>query len=320
MAYHHYSCFFSINTKILAVIIRCFLLSAGKIIYTKTQLSSPTLIVRNKMESTPESTPVVEMHNIKKNFAAVQALKGVDLVLHHNEVLGLVGDNAAGKSTLMKVLSGAYIPDEGEIFMEGQKIHLTDPLHARRLGIEMVYQDLALANNLDVTANVFLGRERVGWHFGPFGVMNSHQMEQESQRLLGRLKIDIPSVRLLVERLSGGQRQAVAIARATAFNSKVIIMDEPTAALSVAAISKVLDLVRELKAQGASIIIISHRLEDVYSVSDRMIILRQGRKVRDCLVEGEIDEFREKVVAYIIGARDDFAKVAVNQSQPGESL
>jgi len=259
-----------------------------------------------------EATAVVEMRNIKKTFAAVQALRGVDLTLHHNEVLGLVGDNAAGKSTLMKVLSGAYIPDEGEILIEGKKAHMTDPLDARRLGIEMVYQDLALANNLDVTGNVFLGREAVSIELGPFGVMDSRRMEQEAQRLLDRLKINIPSVRLLVERLSGGQRQAVAIARATAFDSKVIIMDEPTAALSVAAISQVLDLVRELKAQGASIIIISHRLEDIYSVSDRLVVMRQGRKVRDARVVGDIDEFRERVVAYMIGARDDFADTVVS--------
>src|SRR5512136_593399 len=258
------------------------------------------------MKPIAEATPIVEMRNIKKNFAAVQALRNVDLILHHNEVLGLVGDNAAGKSTLMKVLSGAYIPEEGEILIEGKKVHLTDPLHARRLGIEMVYQDLALANNLDITSNVFLGREAARPRLGWFSVLNSRFMEQEAQRLLGRLKIDIPSVRLLVERLSGGQRQAVAIARAMAFNSKVIIMDEPTAALSVAAISKVLDLVRELKAQGASVIIISHRLEDIYSVSDRLIVMRIGRKVRDCPVEGGIDDFRERVVAYMIGARDDF--------------
>ncbi len=259
------------------------------------------------MESMTETKLVVEMRNIKKNFAAVQALRGVDLLLHHNEVLGLVGDNAAGKSTLMKVLSGAYKPDDGEILIEGKKVHMTDPLDARRLGIEMVYQDLALANNLDVTSNVFLGRETVSTRLGPFSLLDSRRMEQEAKRLLDRLKIDISSVRLPVERLSGGQRQAVAIARATAFNSKVIIMDEPTAALSVAAISKVLDLVRELKAQGASIIIISHRLEDIYSVSDRMVVLRQGRKVRDCPVVGDLDEFREHVVAYVIGARDDFA-------------
>lgn len=257
-----------------------------------------------------EATPVVEMRSIRKTFGAVQALRGVDLVLRHGEALGLVGDNAAGKSTLMKVLSGAYIPEEGQILIEGKDAHLTDPQHARRLGIEMVYQDLALANNLDVTANVFLGREAVSTRLGPFGIMDGRSMEREAQRLLNRLKIDIPSVRLLVERLSGGQRQAVAIARAMAFNSKVIIMDEPTAALSVAAIQKVLDLVRELKSQGASIIIISHRLEDIHSVSDRLMVMRQGRKVRDAPVEPDINEFRERVVAYMVGARDDFAGTA----------
>lgn len=264
------------------------------------------------MKPMAEATPVVEMRNIKKSFAAVRALRGVDLVLHRNEVLGLVGDNAAGKSTLMKVLSGAYIPDEGEIFIEGKKAHITDPMDARRLGIEMVYQDFALANNLDVAANVFLGREAVRAQLGPIGVMDNRYMEQETQHLLDRLKIDISSVRLKVERLSGGQRQTVAIARATAFNAKVTIMDEPTAALSVAAIAKVLDLVRELKAQGCSIIVISHRLEDIYQVSDRMIVLRHGRKVCDTPVAGDIHEFNERVVAYIIGARDDFAEGAVD--------
>src|SRR5512136_45445 len=259
-----------------------------------------------------EVKTVVEMRNIKKSFAAVRALRGVDLVLHHNEVLGLVGDNAAGKSTLMKVLSGAYIPDEGEILIEGKKAHIIEPMDARQLGIEMVYQDFALANNLDVAANVFLGREAVRAQLGPLRVMDKRYMEQETQRLLDRLKIDISSVRLKVENLSGGQRQSVAIARATAFNAKVIIMDEPTAALSVAAISKVLDLVRELKAQGCSIIIISHRLEDIHQVSDRMIVLRHGRKVCDYPVTGDIHEFRERVVAYIIGARDDFPEVTAD--------
>lgn len=259
-----------------------------------------------------EATPVVELRGVKKNFGAVQALKGVDLVLHRNEVLGLVGDNAAGKSTLMKVLSGAYIPDEGEILIEGSKVHFANPMDARRLGIEMVYQDYALANNLDVAANVFLGREVVSTKIGPIGVLNKHQMEQETQRLLGRLKIDISSVRLRVESLSGGQRQSVAISRATAFDAKVTIMDEPTAALSVAAIEKVLALVRELKAQGSSIIIISHRLEDIYQVSDRLIVMRQGRKVSDSPIGKDIHEFRERVVAYMIGARDDFAKPATS--------
>ena len=261
-----------------------------------------------------KTLPIVEMRNIKKNFGGVQALRGVDLVLHHNEVLGLVGDNAAGKSTLMKILSGAYIPSEGEILIEGKKAHITNSWDAHRQGIEMVYQDLALANNLDVVANVFMGREAVSVNLGPISVMDEHHMEQETQRLLDRLKIDISSVRSKVEKLSGGQRQAVAIARATAFDNKVTIMDEPTAALSVAAISKVLDLVRELKAQGSSIIIISHRLEDIYQVSDRMIVLRHGRKVCDTPVSGDIDDFRERVVAYIIGARDDFAEKVNKES------
>ena len=260
------------------------------------------------MENSSDQTPVVELRGIKKHFGAVQALRGVDLALMHNEVLGLVGDNAAGKSTLMKVLSGAYIPDGGDIFIEGKRVSFANPMDARRLGIEMVYQDYALANNLDVSGNVFMGREVVRIKLGPLGVMDFAHMEQETKALLERLRIDISSVRLKVERLSGGQRQAVAIARATAFDAKVIIMDEPTAALSVAAIDKVLELVKELKAQGSSIIIISHRLEDIYRVSDRMIVLRQGRKVSDSPVEGDIHEFREKVVAYMIGARDDFAE------------
>lgn len=264
------------------------------------------------MDPTAEATPVVELRNIVKNFGAVRALKGVNLALHHNEILGLMGDNAAGKSTLMKVLSGAYIPDGGEIVMEGNKTHFSNPMDARRQGIEMVYQDYALANNLDVAGNVFLGREMVQYKLGPVSVMDQPYMERETKNLLNRLKIDIQSVRLKVERLSGGQRQAVAIARATAFDAKVIIMDEPTAALSVAAIDKVIDLVRELKAQGSSIIIISHRLEDIYRVADRMIVLRQGRKVCDTPVAGDLHEFRERVVAYMIGARDDFAEEAVN--------
>src|SRR3990170_7135619 len=160
------------------------------------------------MNSDAQPTAVVEMRSITKHFGAVQALRGVDLVLRHNEVVGLVGDNAAGKSTLMKVLSGAYIPEEGDIFIEGKKTHFASPMDARRQGIEMVYQDFALANNLDVAANVFLGREAVSTQLGPIGIMDGRHMEQETQRLLDRLKIDISSVRLKVESLSGGQRQS----------------------------------------------------------------------------------------------------------------
>ncbi|MDX1418026.1 MAG: ATP-binding cassette domain-containing protein [Candidatus Promineifilaceae bacterium] len=262
------------------------------------------------MTQPTEKTPVVEMRGIKKHFGAVQALRGVDLTLHQNEVLGLMGDNAAGKSTLMKVLSGAYSPDGGEILINGQNSSFANPMDARRKGIEMVYQDYALSNNLDVSANVFMGREAVRYKMGPFSVLDYPHMEQETRNLMNRLKIRLPSVRQKVERLSGGQRQAVAIARATAFDAHVIIMDEPTAALSVAAIDKVLELIHELKAQGAAIIIISHRLEDIYRVGDRLIVLRHGRKVRDTDVQGDIHEFRESVVAYMIGARDDFAEEA----------
>jgi simple sugar transport system ATP-binding protein len=183
------------------------------------------------MSQAVKEAPIVEMRHIKKNFAAVQALRGVDLALYRNEVLGLVGDNAAGKSTLMKVLSGAYMPDGGQIFIDGQPVHFSSPMDARRMGIEMVYQDYALSNNLDVVANVFMGREAVQYSLGPIRVMNFRYMDQETKSLMERLKIDIPSVRQKVERLSGGQRQAVAIARATAFDAKVIIMDEPTASL-----------------------------------------------------------------------------------------
>ncbi|MDH3675942.1 MAG: ATP-binding cassette domain-containing protein [Anaerolineae bacterium] len=255
-----------------------------------------------------EATPIVEMRDIKKSFGAVQALRGVDLVLGHNEVLGLVGDNAAGKSTLMKVLSGAYIPDEGEILLEGNPVDIVRPEDSRRLGIEMVYQDFALSNNLDVAANLFLGREAVRWRLGPIRVMDRQLMERRARQVIDNLNIDVNSVRLKVQNLSGGQRQAVAIGRATAFEAKVIIMDEPTAALSVAAIQQVLDLIETLKAQGCSIIIISHRLEDIYHTGDRVIVLRHGRKVADNPISGDIHEFREQIVAYMIGARDDFAE------------
>jgi simple sugar transport system ATP-binding protein len=255
-----------------------------------------------------EGKPIVEMRGIHKTFGAVHALRGVDLMLHQGEVLGLVGDNAAGKSTLMKVLSGAYIPDSGEIYLAGRRVHVTGPEEARRLGIEMVYQDFALADNLDVASNIFLGREAVWLNLGLVKVMNKRRMEQDASRLVDRLKIEITSTRLKVKHLSGGQRQAVAIGRATAFNAKVIIMDEPTAALSVAATGKVLDLIRELRRQGSSIIVISHRLEDIFEAADRVMVLRHGRKVGDLPIAGSsLAGIRERVVSCIVGAVDQFA-------------
>lgn len=248
--------------------------------------------------------PLVEMKGIRKNFGAVQALKGVDLTLHHNEVLGLVGDNAAGKSTLMKVLSGAYVADEGDILLEGEKASITKPEDSRHLGIEMVYQDFALAGNIDVAGNIFLGRERTLGGLGKLlQILNRRGMDQASRELLGRLKIEVESVRQKVNELSGGQRQAVAIGRATAFNAKVVIMDEPTASLSVSAIEKVLELIKQLKEHQVSVIIISHRLEDILSVSNRVMVLRLGRRVCDMQNMGIT---KDDLVAYMVGARDDF--------------
>jgi simple sugar transport system ATP-binding protein len=249
--------------------------------------------------------PLVEMKDIRKNFGAVQALKGVDLILNHNQVLGLIGDNAAGKSTLMKVLSGAYVADEGNILFEGQPVHIAKPEDSRHLGIEMVYQDFALAGNIDVAGNIFLGRERTLGGLGKvLRVMDRRGMNQESRQLLDRLKIEVESVRQRVDELSGGQRQAVAIGRATAFNAKAVIMDEPTASLSVSAIEKVLELIKQLKDHHVAVIIISHRLEDILTVSDRIMVLRLGRRVGD-LENKELT--KDDLVAYMVGARDDFA-------------
>jgi simple sugar transport system ATP-binding protein len=249
--------------------------------------------------------PLIEMKDIRKNFGAVQALKGVDLVLNHKEVLGLIGDNAAGKSTLMKVLSGAYVADEGDILFEGEKAHITKPEDSRHLGIEMVYQDFALAGNIDVAGNIFLGRERTLRGLGKLlRVMDRRGMNRESRQLLERLKIEVESVRQRVDELSGGQRQAVAIGRATAFNAKAVIMDEPTASLSVAAIEKVLDLIRQLKDHQVAVIIISHRLEDILGVSDRIMVLRLGRRVGYMENKGLT---KDDLVAYMVGARDDYA-------------
>jgi ABC-type sugar transport system ATPase subunit len=216
------------------------------------------------------------MRDIRKAFGAVKALDGVDLSISAGEVLGLVGDNAAGKSTLMKVLSGAYRADSGSVHVNGNEHDIHSVEDARALGIEMVYQDLALADNLDVTANVYMGREKLRGHF-----LDTRGMETEARRLLERLKIDIADVRQLVATLSGGQRQAVAIGRAMAFDAQLMILDEPTASLSPEAAEHVLDLVRTLKGHGIAVILINHRTDEVRRVADRMVVMRHGKIVRD---------------------------------------
>lgn len=225
-----------------------------------------------------EKPVLVEMKEISKNFGAVKALQKVDLELNYNEVLGLVGDNAAGKSTLMKILSGVYTPDEGEIFIERKKVEFHSPADSRRLGIEMIYQDLAIIPNLSIAGNIFLGREPVKSILG-MKIMNKKKMIEESQWAVEQLDVDIRSTKMSSRDLSGGQQQAVAVGRAIFFNPRIIIMDEPTAALSVKGIRKVLDLVGKLKERGISIILISHRLPNIFSVTDRIIILRTGRRV-----------------------------------------
>lgn len=225
------------------------------------------------------AAPLVEMRCISKSFGPVRALTQVDLDLYPQEILGLVGDNAAGKSTLMKILAGVFPPDEGEIYLEGRRVNFTSPRQAREHGIEMVYQDFALAPNLDVPGNVFLARELTRPFLRPLHILDKRRMEAEAVRAIERLRIDVGSPAQKVQFLSGGQRQAVAIARATMFNARVIIMDEPTASLSVAAIEEVLALIRQFRSQGIGVILISHRLQDVFSVADRIMVLKLGRRV-----------------------------------------
>ncbi|MDR7443298.1 MAG: ATP-binding cassette domain-containing protein [Armatimonadota bacterium] len=222
--------------------------------------------------------PLLRARGISKRFGAVQALQDVDVDLYPGEVLGLVGDNGAGKSTLIKILSGVYPPDAGSIELEGRPVRFTSPREARAAGIETIYQDLALAENLDVAGNIFLGREP-GYGWGVLRILARRQMETASTQVLQRLEIQLPSVRTLVRHLSGGQRQAVAISRAVYWEARIVIMDEPTAALGVRERSRVLDLVRRLRDEGKSVLLISHSMPDIFAVCDRIVVLRRGLKV-----------------------------------------
>jgi len=224
--------------------------------------------------------PIVQMRDINKSFGAIKALDGVNFHLMPGEILGLVGDNSAGKSTLMKVLSGAYTRDSGEIFLGGAEVHFHSPHDSRARGIEMIYQDFALCGNMDVASNMFLGR----WpKKGLF--VDKKRMEKEAGEILSRLKVDVSSVRLKVESLSGGRQQSVAIARAISFNPKVIILDEPTANLSVTATKRLLETMLELKNQGVAQVIISHRLQDIFAVGDRVMVLKRGQNAGERVIK-----------------------------------
>jgi len=216
----------------------------------------------------------VEMKGICKSFGGVQALKHVDLELRQGEIMGIVGDNGAGKSTLMKILSGAYHADKGEIFIFGNQVEIHTPLDAFKLGISMIYQDLALFNNLDVARNIFVGRELVR---GPLGItLDKKDMYRRAEELIKDLRVDIKSPKLNVARMSGGQRQMVACARAIAFQSKIMIMDEPTAALGVTEANKLLGLIKNLKDLGLSILLITQRIPDILAIADRVFVLKGG--------------------------------------------
>jgi len=242
-------------------------------------------------------TPAIEARGISKRFGHVVALERVDLTLQPGEVLGVVGDNGAGKSTLMKILAGLYPPSDGQLLIEGRPVHLGSPRDAREMGIEMVYQDLALAGNLRIDENIFLGREPTR-RVGPLRLVDHKANVTKAKEHLAKLRIHVKSVSQRVEELSGGQRQAVAIARATAFDAKVVIMDEPTAALAVKEVAKVLDLIKDLATHGIAVILISHRLDDVFYVCDRVMALYHGRNFAEAPLA---DVSRNDVIGWIMG-------------------
>ena len=242
---------------------------------------------------------LLEAKGITKYFGTITALENVNLKVHEGECLGVVGDNGAGKSTLMKVLSGLYKPSQGALFFEGEEKVLESPKDSQILGLEMVYQDLALAGNLPIGENIFLGREPTK-NIGFLKFLDFKKIQEMTNAHLDKLKINVKSADQKVEELSGGQRQAVAIARSTAFNAKVVIMDEPTAALAIKEVGKVLDLINKLKSTGVGVIVISHRMDDIFSVCDRVMALFQGTN----FAEAQLDKTsRDEVIGWIMGKK-----------------
>jgi simple sugar transport system ATP-binding protein len=222
---------------------------------------------------------ILELTNISKHFGAIQAVNDISLSLSAGEVVGLMGDNGAGKSTLVKMIAGNYRPSHGTMRMEDKELVMHKPVEARQHGIEIVHQDLALCNNLTAAANVFLGRE-LRFGFGPLKILDYAAMYKRAGQIFTELKSETRP-RDLVKQMSGGQRQAVAIARTRLSNAKIVLMDEPTAAISVRQVAEVLNLIRLLRDQGIAVVLISHRMPDVFAVADRIIVLRRGRKVAD---------------------------------------
>ena len=243
--------------------------------------------------------PILRAVNLVTRCGGLTAVNDVSLDIYAGAVVALAGDNGAGKSTLIKMVSGVYRPDGGHIYLEGKEITMASPLEARGLGIETIYQDLALCENLDATVNIFLGREPVKRLFGVFKQVDRAHMLAESNKVLDRLDIHIPNLRRPIRQMSGGQRQAVAIARAVYWNARLVIMDEPTAALGVPEQRKVHELVGALKRQNVPVIIISHNLQDIFAVSDRIIVMRRGQKVGDVRTAEVTDD---DLVAMMVGS------------------
>jgi ABC-type sugar transport system ATPase subunit len=244
---------------------------------------------------------ILRVHALYKRFGPVEVLRGVDLSLNQAEVLALVGDNGAGKSTLIKNISGVYQPDAGEIYLSGQTINVASPREARALGIETVYQDLALAEDLTVGANIFLGREPVRRLLGFLPIINNRAIRTETDQLLGRIESHIPQMTRSVASLSGGQRQAVAIARALYWRAKVVILDEPTAALAVMERQNVIRLSRRLAAEGVGVIYIGHNLIEILEVADRIAVMYRGRIVH---VTSSTETNQEEIIKYMTGLVD----------------
>ncbi|KAB2856215.1 MAG: sugar ABC transporter ATP-binding protein [Bauldia sp.] len=255
--------------------------------------------------------PLLEARNISKYFGAITALDQVNFRLSRGEVLGVVGDNGAGKSTLMKILSGLYAPSEGEIVFDGRPVRFSSPRDARAAGIEMVYQDLALAGNMAIFENIYLGREP-GRKILGLTLVDQKKGRDMARDHLDRLKIHVKSVDQNVEELSGGQQQAVAIARATAFDARVVIMDEPTAALAVKEVGKVLDLIKGLKEHGVGVILISHRMDDIFYVCDRVMALFHGRNFADAPLKSTT---RNEVIGWVMGTKGHTQALAHDQVQ-----
>jgi simple sugar transport system ATP-binding protein len=248
----------------------------------------------------PDQQPLFHAADVAKRYGAVTALRGVSLEIFPGEVVGLVGDNGAGKSSLMKILSGTVIPDEGEIFLDGRRVDFRSPRDARDQGIEMVYQDLALCDLLDVASNFFLGREPKRFRF-----LQVARMHRETSEWLKGIDIQLPSTRLPIKALSGGQRQGVAIGRALMFKPRMLILDEPTAALGVREAAQVLNVIRRISATGVAVVLVSHRLSDILDVCTRVVVLYEGLKVADVGMEGLTVE---DIVKLIVGNRVEAAR------------